>query len=116
MNDKDQLYQSMAEHDDIEPIMSKVAKAVPVDEWSGALCLFRDCFSADGVHRKEARRALLRMLHAREHLQQAYENAMLRAGDAETFQEALGKVGAGDAQKLRMDYARQMNQLMGRNP
>jgi len=114
-SDKDQLYQSMAEHEDIKPLLDKLGTLHPVDEWSRALCLLRDCFAADAARRIESRREVVRMIRGREHLQKAYENAMVRAAPgATTFMEAVAKVSTADADRIREDYDRQINELMGR--
>lgn len=112
--DKDELYDSMANHDDIKPIMDKMAAVAPDDEWGAAVCLVRNCFSSDGTERSSARRELQRLIRGRNNLQKAFENAVCRAGDSRAFWAASVKLGGNEMDAIRSDYAAQLNELMGR--
>ena len=91
----------------------------PVDEFSRALCLVRDCFSSSDTLRTLSRKKLKGLLGERMRLVQAYEVAVLQAArdwgaEPKTFLEAIKELPPGEFTRLHMAYVAQVRELMGR--
>lgn len=108
------LYDSMAAHPDIAPVLDLLKIVDPVDEFSSALCLVRDCFSPNNTLRTLSRRALQRMLNERLALLRGYETAVTQAAGIADFGKALAALPREKADELKKAYAAQVAELMGR--
>lgn len=113
------LYQSMAEHPDIEPIMDLLDLVDPCDEFSQALCLVRDCFSPSDTLRLLSRKSLRELLKTRTSLMSSYQTAVAAAArakgvNAKTFLEAASALPAEEFDTMRKAYEKQVNELMNR--
>lgn len=116
MND---LYESMQKHPDTGPVMALMALVEPVDEFSRALCLVRDCFSPNQSRRTLSRTKLRALLGERLKLVIAYETAVFQAArDAgakpQTYAEAIKALSAEEFTDLHMAYVAQVDKLMSR--
>lgn len=110
-----ELYESMATHPDTGPVMQLLDLVEPVDEFSRALVLVRDCFSPDATLRGLTRAKLRGMLNARVMLVQAYQQAVVElVPGARTFDAAMMRAPKEQLDKLRADFEAQMAELMAR--
>jgi hypothetical protein len=114
------LYESMRQHPDTGPVMDLLELVDPVDEFSRALCLVRDCFSSGDTLRTLSRKKLKGLLGERLRLVKAYEVAVLEAArelgvKPTTYLEAVSALPAGKFTELHAAYAAQVNKLMSRN-
>jgi len=115
MSTPEQLYNSMANHPDTGPVMDQLALVEPVDEFSRALCLVRDCFSPNTTLRLLSRNKLQGMLRSRRALMYAYQNAVVDAvPGAKTFTDALAKGDRQRIEELRKKFEEQAAELMSR--
>jgi len=119
MANLDELYISMKTHPDTAPVMEKLGLVEPVDEFSRALVLMRDCFSPSGTARTLAREKLNRMLASRVALMKVFETSVVQAARAKgetpkTFAEAMAVLTSDEMQVLRNSYRTQMDELMCR--
>lgn len=113
------LYDSMRQHPDTGPVMALLDLVDPVDEFSRALVLIRDCFSPSDTLRELSRAKLRNLLGERMKLVAAYEVAVLETARAHgakpaTFLEAVSALPHGKFTQLHEAYAEQVNELMGR--
>jgi hypothetical protein len=113
------LYDSMRQHPDTGPVMALLDLVDPVDEFSRALVLVRDCFSSSDTLRNLSRSKLKGLLGERMKLVAAYEVAVLEAArelgaKPTTYLEAITALPAGKFTELHMAYAKQVDELMGR--
>ena len=113
------LYESMRQHPDTGPVMDLLELVDPVDEFSRALCLVRDCFSSSDTLRELSRAKLKGLLGERMKLVIAYQTAVFQAArdcgaKPKTFEEAVKVLPLGKSIKLRRAYADQVRELMGR--
>ena len=114
------LYESMRQHPDTGPVMALLELVDPVDEFSRALCLVRDCFSSSDTLRTLSRKKLKGLLGERMQLVVAYETAVFQAArdlgaNPQAFVEAIKVLPAGQFTELHMAYVAQVRELMGRN-
>lgn len=114
------LYESMRKHPDTGPIMEMLGLLDPVDEFSSALCLIRDCFSPSDTLRLLSRRKLEKLLHSRTSLMAAFETAVVAAAKEagskpKNFEEAVGAITPEKFYCLRTAYEAQVRVLMGRS-
>ena len=111
----DKLYESMAKHPDTGPIMELLQLVEPVDEFSRALCLVRDCFAQGGTLRLLSRNKLRGMLQSRVSLMMAYQKAVIDAvPGARSFTEAVAIGDPVSINALRADFDVQARMLMSR--
>ena len=113
------LYDSMAKHPDTGPVMRLLELVDPVDEFSKALVLVRDCFSPNATLRELSRRALRHKLAERVGLMAVYETAVMEAARAwgaqpSNFLDAVKELPPEKFEALRAAYQAQVNALMGR--
>lgn len=113
------LYESMHQHPELKPVFDLLELVEPVDEFSQAVTLVRDCFSTNNTLRTLCRRALRRMVSERTNLMTAYEAAVVQAAkDAghspANFGEALAALPGDVATQLRDTYRAQVDAVMGR--
>ena len=113
------LYQSMAEHPDIELIMDLLNLVDPCDEFSQALCLVRDCFSPNDTLRLLSRKSLRDLLKTRTSLMSSYQTAVAAAAgakgvNAKTFLEAAAALTNTEFNALKNAYEKQVAELMNR--
>ena len=115
------LYDSMRQHPDTGPVMALLDLVDPVDEFSRALVLIRDCFSPSDTLRTLSRKKLKGLLGERMQLVVAYETAVFQAardvgGSPQTFMEAVNALlpTPGKFAELHAAYAAQVRELMGR--
>lgn len=114
------LYDSMRQHPDTGPVMELLEMVDPVDEFSRALVLVRDCFSSSDTLRELSRAKLKGLLGQRLELVIVYETAVFQAArdlgaNPPTFVEAIKALPAGKFTELHMAYAAQVRELMGRS-
>ena len=112
------LYESMAAHPDIAPVFDLLRLVDPVDEFSRALCLVRDCFDPEETLRTLSRDLLRDLLKQRTALLRAYETAVMDAAQVygakpKTFLEAATVLGF-EFDTLRKAFENQVAELMGR--
>jgi len=113
------LYDSMAAHPDIQPVLELLKLVDPVDEFSRALVLVRDCFATNNTLRALSRKALRRLLSERTALLAAYETAVMKAAQdrghrPKSFMAALTALPRDVAEELRRNFTEQAEALMGR--
>lgn len=113
------LYESMRQHPDTGPVMELLELVEPVDEFSKALCLVRDCFSSNQTLRTLSRSKLTALLGERLKLVEAYCTAVLEAAreqgwEPKTFLEGVKALPPGKFAELHEAYAAQVDKLMGR--
>ncbi len=112
------LYESMASHPDTGPIMELLGLVEPVDEFSKALCLVRDCFSPNNTLRSLSRKQLRALLGERINLMNAFESAVVRAaneyGSVSTFAAAVRLMPCEELVAMQESYNAQVCKLMGR--
>lgn len=102
------------------PAMKLLELVDPVDEFSKALVLVRDCFSPSATVRELSYRALRHRLADRLGLLAAYETSVMEAARAHTgvlpstFLDATLALPAEEFAKLRAAFNAQVNALMGR--
>ena len=113
------LYDSMRQHPDTGPVMALLDLVDPVDEFSRALVLIRDCFSPSDTLRELSRAKLKGLLGERMKLEVAYETAVFQAArdlgaNPQAFMEAIAALPAGKFTELHRAYAAQVRELMGR--
>lgn len=108
------LYKSLQEHPDLAPVFDLLKIVDPVDEFSSALCLVRDCFSPSGTLRTLTRRSLRRLLSERLALLRAHETAVTQAAGISDFGKALAALPPEKAEELRAAYRAQVDKLMNR--
>jgi hypothetical protein len=109
------LYTSMAEHPDTGQVMQLLALVDPVDEFSRALCLVRDCFDPNPTLRILSRNKLRGLLSQRLALLRAYESAVIDAvPGAKTFSDAILLGDRATVDRLRENFEQQAAVLMGR--
>jgi hypothetical protein len=113
------LYECMRRHPNTGPVMELLELVEPVDEFSKALCLVRDCFSANQTLRTLSRRQLTALLDERLKLVAAYHTAVLEAAreqgaEPKTFLEGVKALPPGKFAELHKAYAVQVDELMGR--
>lgn len=111
----DELYKAMAKHPDTGPVMELLDMVEPVDEFSRALCLVRDCFSPDSTLRVLSRDKLRGLLASRVALMTTYQQAMIDAvPGVKTFDAAIANGPPFVVNTLRASFERQVAELMGR--
>ncbi len=113
------LYDSMAAHPDIKPMLDMLDLVEPCDEFSRALILVRDCFSPSDTLRQISRSQLRAVCSGRIALLNTYQSTMLEASKAigcepRTFLEAWESLPSASRESLQAAYAQQVNELMGR--
>lgn len=109
----DQLYRSMAAHPDAGQVMDLLKIVDPVDDFSSALCLIRDCFSPNTTLRTLSRKCLRRLLKERLALLRAHETAVMQAAaeagiKAQDYMQALKRLPKTTADELREAYTKQV--------
>lgn len=113
-----ELYRSMAQHPDTGPIMEMLSLVDPVDEFSKAVCLVRDCFSDNQTLRTLSRRQLKGMLASRVALVTAYETSVMQEarkyGEPTDFADACEMIPSVKFDAMRRDFRRQVDELMKR--
>ncbi len=92
----------------------------PVDEFSRALVLIRDCFSPSDTLRELSCAKLKGLLGERMKLVVVYETAVFQAArdrgwKPKTFVEAMNSLPPVKVGELHRAYAAQVRKLMGRN-
>lgn len=113
------LYESMAAHPDIAVVMELLELVEPVDEFSRALCLVRDCFSPSDTLRLLSRNQLRGLMKSRMALMTAFETAVMDAAKIKgvtpkTFSEAHGALEPSEFNELVRAYKQQVDELMSR--
>lgn len=117
MTDADELYKSMATHPDTGPVLDMLELVEPVDEFSKALCLVRDCFAQGGTLRLLSRNKLRGLLRSRIMLMNAYHDAVVATvPGAKTFVDAVANHAADRAKltALKQAYEKEAAKLMAR--
>lgn len=114
------LYESMRKHPDTGPVLELLELVDPVDEFSKALCLVRDCFSPSDTLRLLSHRQLKNLLWHRTRLMATFETAVNEAAkeagaNPKTWAEAVQVLSPGQFYKLRDAYDAQVRVLMGRS-
>jgi len=110
-----ELYEAMAAHPDTGPVMEQLALVEPVDEFSRALCLVRDCFDPSPTLRLLSRRKLRDMLSSRMALMMAYQQMVIDAvPGAKTFAAAVANGNPATIDRIRATYEKQAAELMAR--
>jgi len=114
MNAND-LYESMKKHPDTGPVLEQLALVDPVDEFSRALCLVRDCFDPSPTLRMLSRNKLQGLIASRMNLLRTYQAAVVAAvPGARTFDDAVAKGDRATVDALRATFQQQADELMGR--
>lgn len=113
------LYESMAHHPDIAPVMEMLELAEPVDEFSRALCLIRDCFSPNDTLRILSRKQLTGLMKSRIALMTSFETAVVQAAKdtgaaPRTFADAVKALPAEEFANMQASFSKQVDELMGR--
>ena len=112
----DSMYESMAVHPDCSKVLDLLHLVDPVDEFSAALCLVRDCFSPTSTLSALSRQKLAQITKERMDLLRAYQDAMVRAADgkAQTYRPALDIVSTAKQASQTQAYEDQGHDPMAR--
>lgn len=113
------IYDDMREHPATGPILTLLDIVDPVDEFSKALVMIRDCFSPNNTLRELSRRALRYKLSERVGLMTAYETAVINAAkehgnNPRTFLDAIAVLPPAEFEELRKAYKEQVDAMMQR--
>lgn len=113
------LYESMAKHPDIAPVMEMLETVEPVDEFSKAICLIRDCFSPNNTLRALSRRQLRGLMRTRIALMTGFETAVVQAAreagaKPKGFEDAMKALPPEVFERMHASYRAQVDELMGR--
>jgi len=115
MSNANDLYESMKKHPDTGPVLEQLDLIDPVDEFSRALCLVRDCFDPSPTLRMLSRNKLQGLIAGRMNLLRTYQRAVVAAvPGCQTFDEAVMKGDPAKIDALKATFEAQANELMGR--
>lgn len=111
-----ELYESMRTHPETGPVLELLDMADGADLFSRALALVRDCFSPSDTLRHLSRRKLRAIMKRRVAIVFAYETAVVAAAkehgaEPKDFGEAAAALPAEVFEKLRTDFAKQIEEL-----
>jgi len=110
-----ELYESMRKHPSTGPVLELLELVDPVDEFSRALCLVRDCFDPSPTLRLLSRNKLQGLLSSRVALLKTYQQAVVDAvPGAKTFEAAVATGDRDTIDALKRDFERQAAELMSR--
>lgn len=113
------IFDDMKAHPSIGPILTLLDIVDPVDEFSKALVMIRDCFSPNDTLRELSRRALRYKLAERVGLMTTYETVVINAAkdhghNPQTFLEAIAVLPSAEFEVLRASYKAQVDAMMQR--